>query len=71
LQGLQRGLDAERTLLRRLAQRRFDANTAGQLADLLQPIDDPDRLADIGEWLIESKTGAELIERVQELVKNG
>jgi hypothetical protein len=70
-QGLQRGLDAERALLVRQFQRRFNVNTAGQLAELLQAIDDPDRLADIGEWLIDSKSGGELINRVQKLVKHG
>ncbi len=71
LEGLQRGLDAERALLVRLFQRRFDVSAAGQFAELLQTVDDSDQLADIGEWLIESKTGTELIERVQKLVNYG
>ncbi len=71
LQGLQRGLDAERALLVRQFQRRFDVGVAGQFAELLQTVDDPGQLADIGEWLIDSKTGAELIERLQKLVNYG
>ena len=69
--GVLQGLQAERALLYRLAHRRFDTHTAEQLAELLQAIDDPERMADIGEWLIDSKTGAVLIKRVQELVNNG
>jgi hypothetical protein len=48
-----------------------DANTAEQLVDLIRTVEDPDRLTDIGEWVIESETGADLIKRVQESVKNG
>ena len=69
--GVLQGLNAERTLLHRIAQRRFDASTAEQLVELLQTVEDPDRLTDIGEWVIESETGAEFIKRVQEWMKNG
>ena len=68
--GALQGMQAERALLVRQVQRRFDTHTAEQLAELLQAIDDPDRLADIGEWLIDSNTGAVLLKRVRELVNN-
>ena len=71
LQGLQRGLDAERTLLHRLAHRRVVASPAEQLVELLRTVEDLDRLTDIGEWVIESETGPEFIERVQALLRNG
>ena len=62
-QGLERGLAAERALLCRLAGRKFDAGTAERLAGLLAPISDTDRLAQVGEWIIDCETGERLIAR--------
>ena len=50
-------------LLRRLAARKFDAGTAERLAGLLARIDDPERLAEAGDWIIECASGDELIGR--------
>ena len=47
----------------RLAARKFDEDTARQLAALLEPAD-PDRLARAGSGIIECQTGPELLERV-------
>ena len=54
---------AERALLCRLAARKFDAGTAERLAVLLAPVGDTDRLAQVGEWIIDCETGERLIAR--------
>ncbi len=61
-QGLERGLAAERDLLCRQAARKFGAATGEALVRHLAGISDPDRLAVIGERIIDCGTGAELIE---------
>ena len=50
-QGIEQGVDQQRALLCRMAAARFGADTAARLADVLAPIADPERLAEIGEWL--------------------
>ena len=65
--GIEKGLAAERTLLRRQAKRRFGETTANRFAPLLEPIDDPERLAEIGEWIIDCRSGEDLLERVTAL----
>ena len=64
-QGLERGekqgLAAERELLCRLATRKFGAATGEALVRHLADISDPDRLAGIGERIIDCGTGAELL----------
>ena len=62
-QGLEHGLAAERELLCRLAARKFGTGTAERLADLLAPISDTGRLAQVGEWIIDCETGERLIAR--------
>ena len=57
--------EGEKALLVRLATRRFDAGTAERLAALLARIDDPARLAGIGDRIVECATGAELLARVE------
>ena len=54
-----------RDLLRRMAARRFGADTAQQLHPLLAAIEDPERLVDVATWLTECATGQELLERVR------
>ena len=70
-QGIEQGIAAERDLLRRLAARKFDAGTAERLAGLLARIDDPERLAEAGDWIIESASGDELIARVGDIAGTG
>ena len=60
-QGLERGLAAERELLRRQAARKFGAAASDALVSHLAGISDPDRLAGIGERIIDCSTGAELL----------
>ena len=70
-QGLERGLAAERELLRRLATRKFGAAAGDALVLHLADISDPDRLAGIGERIVDCATGAELIERLDEAGDGG
>ena len=60
--GIERGLAVERELLSRLAARKFGAAVGDALVRHLADISDPDRLAEIGERIIDCGTGAELIE---------
>ena len=62
-QGLTQGVDQQRSLLCRQAAARFDADTAARLADLLAPIADPERLAEIGDWLVRCDSAAEFLAR--------
>ena len=62
--GLEQGRAEERARLCQLAARKFDDDTAQRLAVLLERTADPDRLAQAGIWIIESETGAELLDRV-------
>ena len=62
-QGVAQGVDQQRALLRRQAAARFDADTAARLADLLAPIADPERLAEVGDWLVRCDTATEFLAR--------
>ena len=61
-QGEKQGLAAERELLRRLATRRFGTASGDALVCRLAEISDPNRLARIGERIIDCDTGAELFQ---------
>ena len=61
-QGIGRG---QTELMRRQAKRKFDAETAERLSGLLDGLTDPERLAEVGEWIIECETGAELLDRTE------
>ena len=63
-QGLERGLEHERALLRRMAASRFGAAVAMRLSGTLARIADPERLAEVGEWLVRCDTGEEFLARV-------
>ena len=62
-QGVEQGLDHERGLLRRLAEARFGAATAGRLFALLAREDNPRRLEEIGEAIVVCKTADDLLRR--------
>ena len=62
-QGLTQGVDQQRALLCRQAAARFDADAAARLADLLAPIADPERLAEVGDWLVRCDTAAAFLAR--------
>ena len=63
--GIEQGIEQERRLLRRLAERKFGAEAAPRLSDLLERVADPERLAQVGEWVIECATEEDLLARVQ------
>ena len=62
--GLAEGLAHERELLVRQATRKFGAGVAGGLADVLNGVDDTARLAELGDWIIDCKTGDEFAGRI-------
>ena len=68
-EGLERGRAEERALLCRMTARKFDAETAEALSGLLDGATDPNRLIEVGEWIIECDTGADLLERVRDVAK--
>ena len=63
-QGLEQGLAHERALLRRQAATRFGTDTAERLEAVLAGIPDPERLAEVGEWLVRCETGDAFLSRV-------
>ena len=63
-QGLEQGRAEERALLCRQAARKFDAAAARRLSAALAEVADPDRLAEVGDWIIECGTADELLARV-------
>ena len=68
-QGLENGRAEERALLCRMTGRKFGAETAEGLSGLLDGITDPDRLTEVGNWLIECDTEADLLERARDVAK--
>ena len=63
-QGLEQGFEQQRELLCRMAAARFGADTAAYLAGVLAPIAEPERLAEVGDWLVRCETGAEFLAHV-------
>ena len=63
-QGIEQGLEHERALLCRMTAARFGVATAERLAELLAPITDTERLAEVGDWLVQCGTGADFLARV-------
>ena len=59
-QGREQG---QRELLRRQAARKFDAAAAERLAAKLEGVEDADRLAQVGDWIIECETSDDLFAR--------
>ena len=64
-QGREEGIRGQRALLCRQAARKFDAATGERLAGALEGVADSDRLAQVGDWIIECETAADLFDRVQ------
>ena len=54
------------SLIRRQARLKFGAGTADELSRLVAGIDDPERIARIGDLIIECQTGEELLARARE-----
>ena len=55
----------QRAMLAGQATRRFGAETGERLSALLEGVDDPGFLADIGDGIIDCATGAELLHRAE------
>ena len=55
--------EGERMLLRRQTERRFGAETAAQISELLSEVEDAEDLIKVGDWVVECRTGDELLER--------
>ena len=55
------------TLVCRQARRKFGGDTAKQLSTLLDGISDPDRIARIGDWILDCEDGADLLARAREV----
>ena len=70
-QGREQGRAEERALLCRQAERKFDAATARRLAAALEDVADAGRLAEVGDWIIECGTAAELLARVSDERRRG
>ena len=64
VRGIEQGRHEERALLCRLAARKFDAGAADGLAAALTGVTDPDRLARVGDWIIECASASDLLARV-------
>ena len=64
-QGIAQGRAEERTLLPRLAKRRFGTETAGQVSELPADVAGAEDLPQAGDRILECRTGGELIERLR------
>ena len=64
-QGIEQGRAEERALLCRLAARKFDGATAEGLAAALAGVSNAERLGQVGDWIIECATAADLLARVR------
>ena len=61
-QGVEQGIAQERALLRRMAARRFGAETGDRLAAIIEGMSDAARLAEIGVGIVDCGRGDELLE---------
>ena len=53
----------QRAQLRRQAGRKFGERAAERLSELIRGVTDPDRLAEVGDWIIDCGTEAEFLAR--------
>ena len=65
--GIAQGRAEERALLRRLAERRFGTETAARLAELLAGTEDAEDFIEVGGWIVDCRTGDELLDRLRHL----
>ena len=63
-QGIAQGLQQQRVLLRRLAAARFGDEAAERLTPVLARVADPNRIVEIGDWLVRCDTGTEFLARI-------
>ena len=70
-QGVSEGVSHERTLLRRQAARRFGVATGDALAGLLANVEDVDRLAEVGDLVVDCASAEELLRRGSGVLNGG
>ena len=71
-EGMRRGMsEGERTLLRRLAAGRFGVATGNALATLLANEEDAERLAEVGDLVVDCASAEELLRRGRRLLNGG
>ena len=58
-------LERVRSLLRRLVAWRYGTDTAQEVNPLLAATEDPERLTNVGNWIMECATGQDLLERLR------
>ena len=63
--GIEQGRADGRALLARQATRRFGAATGRRLSGLLKGFKSAEELSAVGDWIIDCKTGADLLGRVR------
>ena len=68
-QGVEQGRAEERALLCRQAARKFDAGTGARLSGLLDRFTAPGQLGEVGDWIIECDTGADLLARAERMAR--
>ena len=68
-EGREEWREEERTLLCRLAARKFDAEAGERLSGLVDRLTSADELAEVGEWIIECDTGADFLRRASRVVR--
>ena len=64
-EGIEQGIEQ---VLCRQAERKFTAATVLRLSALLDRLTDPERLVQVGDWIIECETEEELLARVQDAI---
>ena len=70
-EGRSQGRAEERALLRRLAARRFGADAGDALATLLGHEDDSERLATVGDLVVDAANSDELLRRGRSVLAGG
>lgn len=65
-EGLERGMEQQKALIRRLAARKFSANAAAKLVRRLESAADAEQLQTVGEWTVDCDTDEELLLRLEE-----
>ena len=62
--GIKQGIEREKALLGRQAERRFGHAAAQELAAVLAEVTDEDRLAEAGDWIVDSATTDDFLSRL-------
>ena len=63
--GIKQGIEREKALLRHQAERRFGPAAAQRLSAMLAAVTDGDRLAEVGEWIVDCATAADFLARLE------